>query len=160
MPLTRKDHHSLTASPAPARAGRRLRALPVLLLLILFAASGSAGAQTWTQHAPNGGPPPSRCYGATTVYAPSSNRLILFGGRACPGGSPAGSLNDVWIMTNANGTGGTPQWLALSTAGLPTARNNHSAVYDAAGDRMIIFGGCMFGCTPTLNDVWVLTNAS
>jgi hypothetical protein len=63
-------------------------------------------------------------------------------------------------MTNANGTGGTPQWLALSTAGLPTARNNHSAVYDAAGDRMIIFGGCMFGCTPTLNDVWVLTNAS
>jgi hypothetical protein len=82
--------------------------------------------------------------------------MIMFGGRNCSGG---GSYNDVWIMTNANGVGGTPQWISLSTAGAPTARNNHSAVYDAANDRMIIFGGCMFGCTPTLNDVWVLTNA-
>jgi hypothetical protein len=81
---------------------------------------------------------------------------MLFGGNSCAGGS----LNSVSILTNADGLGGSPQWFALGTSGAPTARNNHSAVYDAANNRMIIFGGCMFGCTPALNDVWVLTNAN
>ena len=34
------------------------------------------------------------------------------------------------------------QWTLLSPSGtLPAVRNNHSAVYDATSDRMIVFGG-------------------
>jgi hypothetical protein len=135
---TQKDLHFLKTSPAPTRAGPRLRMTPVLLLLILFAAAGSVRAQTWTQHAPVGGPPPSRCYGATTVYAPSSNRLILFGGRACPGGSPAGSLNDVWIMTNANGLGGPASWAQVSTTGGPPS-SGESTTFDPATGRVNLY---------------------
>src|SRR5689334_2243033 len=152
-----KEERTLKISAAPPRGRRTLGPLPFVALLVLLATAGGARAQTWTQQAPTGGPPPFRCYGASTVYAPASNRMILFGGRNCSG---SGSYNDTWVLTNADGTGGTPQWIQLSTSGLPTARNNHSAVYDAVNDRMIIFAGCVGTCTPVFNDVWVLTNAS
>ncbi len=94
----------------------------------------------------------------TGVYSPASNRLIVFGGTVL-----GASLDDLWILTNANGLGGTPEWRLqvhpLSVA-WPEARSRHTAVYDTFNDRMIIFGGCTLFCTPALNDVWVLTNAS
>ncbi|MDT7807598.1 MAG: hypothetical protein QOJ70_1411 [Acidobacteriota bacterium] len=143
-----------TSAAGVKTTGRVFKALPGAILLLLFALVGRAGAQTWTQQAPGGPQPSFRCYGASTVYDPASNRMIMFGGRNCSGGS----FNDVWIMTNANGVG-APQWIPLNALGSPTPRNNHSAVYDALNDRMIVFGGCQSGCGGTLNDVWVLTNA-
>jgi Galactose oxidase, central domain len=90
------------------------------------------------------------------VYSPSTNRLIVFGGSVL-----GTTLRDLWVLTNANGLGGTPQWIKLSTAGSwPPARSRHTAVYDPGTDRMIIFGGCTSFCTPALNDVWVLKHAS
>jgi hypothetical protein len=83
-----------------------------------------------------------------------------------PSGNPR--LNDVWILTNANGLGGTGEWSNLipnGTPGSPEVRNNHSAVYDAKNNRMIIYGGCgavptSSGCLPIANDVWVLDHAN
>src|SRR5947207_2278622 len=110
--------------------------------------------------------------GSTTVYDPSSNRIILFGGFSA-GVVKAGilqkpALNDVWILTNANGTemngtGPLPStWSKLNPnapSGFPEIRYHHSAVYDGAHHRMIIYGGCTAGCAPIANDVWILSNA-
>lgn len=103
--------------------------------------------------------------GSTSVYA-TSNRLILFAGTSLdePSGNPR--LNDVWVLTHANGMGGTGTWSQLNPGGaLPQVRSQHSAVYDAANNRMIIYGGCgtvlaSGGCLPIQNNVWVLSHAN
>jgi len=103
--------------------------------------------------------------GSTLVYA-TSNRIILFAGSSLdePSGNPR--LNDVWILTHANGKGGAGTWSQLLPSGaLPQVRSQHSAVYDAANNRMIIYGGCgavptSNGCLPIADNVWVLSNAN
>jgi len=85
--------------------------------------------------------------------------MIVFGGRDTNGNN----LNDVWVLTSANGLGGTGQWINLIANGAadsPPARSGHSAVYDSVNNIMIIFGGCSGFCTPALNDVWTLSNAN
>jgi hypothetical protein len=99
----------------------------------------------------------------SAVYDPGNNTMIVFGGQL-PGVTWQ-SLNDVWTLTNANGLGGTPKWTNLipnGASGSPPARHGHKAVYDAANDRMMIFGGCKGFCDPITSpgEVWVLANAS
>jgi hypothetical protein len=97
--------------------------------------------------------------GGPTVYDPVSNELIIFGGAS----ECCGTVNDVWILSHANGLGGTGAWsnlIANGAAGSPPARYNFSGVYDSANNRMIIFGGCEGGCLPVANDVWVLIGAN
>lgn len=80
--------------------------------------------------------------------------MILFGGRS----STTLNLNDVWVLNNANGTGGEPDRSNVTPSGnSPQARSDHSAVYDATNDHMIIFGSCSGYSLPLLNDVWMLT---
>src|SRR5262249_26139224 len=104
-----------------------------------------AGPQTWTPLATSGGPPPAR-FGATAIDDPVRQRLVLFGGLGA-----SGVLNDVWVLDLA----GAPVWAMLAPAGAPPPpRYGHSAVYDPAGDRMIVFGGY---AGARLGDLWQLT---
>ncbi len=91
--------------------------------------------------------------------------MVLFGGFD----NNDDYLNDVWVLSTANGQGGTPAWsqiyptpdLTQTTngyGGLPPTRYVHSAVYDNTNNRMIIFGG-LDNNGDSLNDVWVLSNA-
>lgn len=135
-----------------------IRLSPWLVACTLLLLPELAFPQTWTRLTP-GASPPFRCFGASTVSDPATNRLVLFGGNSCAGFT----LNDTWVLTNANGIGGAPQWIGLSPSapgGFPTPRANHTAVYDPNSNRMIIFSGCFGGCLPTGTDVWVLTNAN
>src|SRR5205807_4899288 len=120
---------------------------------VLSNANG-VGTPTWNTLSPTGGPPPARAFHAA-VYDAASNRMIVFGG------SQASQLsNDVWVLSNANGFGGTPAWSQIIPVGTPpAARSEHSTVYDAASNRMIVFGGGIAGSL-WLNDVWVLSNAN
>jgi hypothetical protein len=138
--------------------GRAIRVL-CFVSATVFLAQALMG-QTWTQLSPSGTPPVARgLHGTTGVYDPESNRMMVFGGRDGSGTN----LNDVWVLTNANGLGGASQWVNLipnGADGSPPARSGHSATYDAANNIMIIFGGCSGYCTPALNDVWTLSNAN
>jgi hypothetical protein len=120
---------------------------------VLSNANGEVGTPAWTQLTTSGTPPAARESGSA-VYDPTNNVLMIYGGDA--GGSPFG---DVWILSNANGSGGTPTWTQLSPTGTaPMARTGQTATYDGVNNRMTIFGGIISGVT--LTDSWVLTFAN
>jgi hypothetical protein len=147
---------------------------PIKLIssLVLFACSFlaliAAANPNWTLLGPGGLTYPLLRGGSSAVYDPSSNRMILFAGFSNDNSLDNPRLNDVWVQTNANGLGGTGAWSNLipnGTPGSPQVRYNHSAVYDAANNRMIIYGGCgstvgSQGCLPIADNVWVLSNAN
>lgn len=120
---------------------------------VLSSANGNNGTPTWTQLATVGIAPAPR-ESASVIYDPVNNSLTLYGGDA--GGAPFG---DAWVLSNANGNGGTPTWTQLSPSGTaPLNRTGQSAVYDSVNNRMIIFGGA--NKSQTLVDSWVLTAAN
>ena len=116
------------------------------------------GTPAWTQLAPLGTAPSGRA-APTAVYDPSSNEMIIFGGDQSRGYNN-GDTNDTWVLTNADGLGGAPQWIQLAPTGtLPPQRGGCGAAYDAANNRMLIFGGSSnWGAGHAFNDVWVLEN--
>jgi hypothetical protein len=98
-----------------------------------------------------GASPPWR-KGRAAVYDPGRDRLLLYGGTDFS--SPDSSDHDVWALS----LDGPPTWSRLSAPGpAPLDRYSPSLVYDAARDRLLLFGGGHFvngqGTRP-LADVW------
>jgi hypothetical protein len=123
---------------------------------VLTNADGTGGTPGWIQLSPTGTTPSGRS-SYSAVYDPASNRLIVYGGHQECTFPPDG---DLWVLTSANGLGGTPSWIQLSPAGSgPGPRNSHSAFYDAANNLMMLFGG-QLPSGPYTNDTWVLSNAN
>lgn len=121
---------------------------------LLDGANGHSGAASWVEMTPTGTLPPARVY-HTGVYDPVTNALIVFGGNNCS----TGYFNDVWVLTSANGEGGTPAWHQLIASGTPpVARESASATYDSVNNIMTIYGGDAGGTG--LGDVWVLSHAN
>lgn len=116
--------------------------------------NATGGTSAWIQLSPAGGPPPVR-WGSQSAYDPTSNTLMIFGGNDCF----ATYYNDVWLLSNASGVGGTPTWTQLSVSGGPSARYNGTAIYDSTTNSLTVFGGSD-GATGYFNDVWVLSNAN
>jgi hypothetical protein len=128
---------------------------------VLSNANGLGGTPAWTKLSTSGGTPNGVGNG-TAVYDPVNNIMIVFGGVNFA--STAGT-NAVWALSHANGLGGAPHWtniVANGATGSPSKRLVHTAVYDVANNRMIIFGGSAFTTTafPGYNDAWVLANAN
>ena len=97
-------------------------------------------------------PPKARSY-PSAVYDVTANRLIVHGG--CDGHC-GNILSDTWVLTNANGLGGTPEWVRLPVDA-PLA--GHAAAYDPVSNRMIVFGGRPAAYTDT-NTVRILKDAN
>jgi len=91
-------------------------------------------------------------------YDPATNTMIVFGGYDW--GMEGTDTNAVLLYAPANGNGNWTTLIANGVAGSPAARDAHSAVYDSANNRMIVFGGEIFAASTDLNDVWVLSNAN
>ncbi|MGA8026949.1 MAG: kelch repeat-containing protein [Bryobacteraceae bacterium] len=143
------------------RAGTRyrnefLRLGSVISLIVGFAQFSAA---QWTQLSPGSGPDPR--IDSTAVRDAGSNSVILFGGNDT-GCTFSNSLNDTWLLANADGLGASPKWSKISPSGAPPAgRRGQSAVYDSSTDRMIVFGGDPVGCAvDKYNDVWLLLDAT
>ena len=105
----------------------------------------------WQQLAPTGTKPAGRSR-HTSIYDPTRNSLIIFGGIGLELFPPVPRYNDVWEL-NLNGTPSWTQWTPLGTP--PNARGGHTAIYDAPNQRMIVFGGS--DANGLLNDVWALS---
>ncbi len=122
---------------------------------VLTNANGLGGVPVWAQLNPQGTPPISNAQ-ASAVYDASLNRLIIYGGcfATC---SPA--LSDVYVLSNANGLGGTPEWSHISVTN-SEARADHSAVYDPQSGGMIAFGGNLAFYGNDQNDTRILSNAN
>jgi hypothetical protein len=131
--------------------------------VLLYAPANSLSAN-FSVLIPNGAPgaPPARA-GHNAVYDAVNNRMIMFGGSSCQPDwftcSKFTLMNDVWVLSNANGQGGTPVWTQLSPSGTPPAPRAYSTVvYDATNNVMIVFGG--IASSTVFSDVLVLTNAN
>lgn len=125
---------------------------------VLSDADGSGQGSTWTQLTPQAPMPAGRGL-ATAVYDPGTNSMIVFGGNLSVGNC-FDEANDLWALANANGLGGTPAWAQITPAGTPPSiRDGHSAVYDGADNRMIVFGGRL-ECSNANAEIWVLANAN
>jgi len=134
-------------------------------LWILKNANGWGGWPSWSKITVSGAAPSPR-QNHQAVYDPISNRMIVVGGLES-NGSKLVLLNDVWVLTNANGNGPHPrQWIQLAPQGAaPTPRHAFAAAYDELHNRLSIFGGCVdavFTCDNSLasTDLWVLSNAN
>ncbi len=130
---------------------------------------GKRDSPTWTTLTPSGGPPGVR-EGNSAVYDHGNNMLIVFGGEeginpCCP--YNIFNYNDVWVLSNANGQGGTPTWTQLLPEGsAPQGRNfySNSGVYDQRRNILYVFGGDFYSNDTqshiAFGDLWRLTNAN
>lgn len=102
---------------------------------------------TWTSLNPSGsGPGPIRWHSA--IYDPMGDRVIVFGGR-----NSGGPLNGTWALSLT----GPPSWTSLVVSGTsPSARFDHTAIYDPVDHRMIVYGGDA-GSNTGMSDVWALS---
>ncbi len=126
---------------------------------VLTSANGLSGTPQWIQllpATPSGAPAPRWIHGAG--YDAANNIMIVFGGGL---GSSSPCVNDVWLLTNANGLGGTPTWMPLATTGsVPGVRFAHLFAYADALNRVIIAGGSDCFVWPYNGQAFALTNAN
>lgn len=112
----------------------------------------TTGEQLWHPFGATGTPPTGRA-GHTTIVDAANQRLVLFGGQT-DGGQNIFAVysNEVWVAP----LGSDPVWTQLTPAGGPPApRSDHSAIYDGAHQRMIVFGGV--DNNGSMNDIWSLS---
>jgi hypothetical protein len=117
----------------------------------------AAEPKGWKSYHPAGPSPRGASHGS--LYDFANNRLVLLleSNPAVPG-RPA---SEVWVLSNANGLGGSPTWTQLAPTGTaPSSNSQSSAVYDRDSNRLIVYGGCSADCSPALSEVSVLTNAN
>lgn len=128
---------------------------------VLSNADGTGGNAEWTQLNIAGETPGVRGY-HEAAYDPNTNRMIQFAGNRNIGSCFA-TVDETWVLTNANGTGGEPKWQQLTPEGtLPPSRHQYSLAYNATTNRLIAFAGSK-ACAregPQFNDVWVLEHAN
>jgi hypothetical protein len=123
---------------------------------VLTNANGLGGAPAWVQLSPSGGPPPDG-YFASHVYDESNNRMMVYGGSDGTSG-----VNPVWVLSAANGLGGTPAWtnlIANGTSGSPVPTYNSPAVFDPATNEMLLFNDYN-GTSSGDRTTWVLSGSN
>lgn len=132
----------------------------VLLAAVAFSLSSapSALAQdgTWTTLGPDGTPGLLR--GHANVFDRDQQRYVIFAGGSGTEPKPWDLMNDVWILD----VSGTPTWSLMPPGSIvPGGRLDAQYGYDAARNRLLIFGGYgrHYPTTPFeyLNDVWELS---
>jgi hypothetical protein len=89
-----------------------------------------AGTPEWIKLNPSGSRPSGRAYPAAVFDRASEFMVIL-------GGFDGGYRNDHRRLLFFS----IPTWFNYTTVGLPARLHSHSAIFDAANERMVVFGG-------------------
>lgn len=84
--------------------------------------------------------------------------MIVFGGVLTDDSGP--TSNEVCVIANANGLGGTPNWTQLNPTAPAPERAVHSVILNAGTNRMTMFGGHSNITLSAFNETWVLTIAN
>ncbi len=127
---------------------------PLRQRMILFGGTQTwalelSGTLQWQQLATSGMPPAPPAAGHSVVYDSARDRLVVFAGLDSSLDETVAMHHRVYTLTLA----GSPTWSQLGPCLEPPAgRFDHSAVYDAARDRMVAFGGV----DPARYDAWSL----
>ncbi|HXX92530.1 MAG TPA: kelch repeat-containing protein [Planctomycetota bacterium] len=108
----------------------------------------SASPPAWSVPTIAGLNVPSPRAGNSAIYDALYQRMILFDGN-----DDVGPFDEVWSLDLS---GGTPSWNQFTLTD-PPFRSNHTAVYDATNQQMIVFGGQDTTPGPVFNDVWALS---
>jgi hypothetical protein len=131
--------------------------LPVVMTLsVLFAHPAFAHDGTWSSLPSGPGPGIRREYGA--IFDRDHQRYLVFFGRTGTESEPYILLNEIWVLD----VSGTPAWSHMGIGGtVPGERHSTQWGYDAARNRVLIFGGYgrhyPGGPYEYLNDVWELS---
>jgi len=147
-------------SPATAPGERCLHAACYDALrhrMIMYGGQDNAGAlddlwaldldtDTWTELTP--AVKPSGRFFASMVYDAANHRATVFGGQ-----TTLALVNQVWVFDLW-----TSKWTQLAPSGTPpSARAGAAGIYDAANDRMVVFGGTDGAVK---NEVWAIEDLS
>jgi cysteine-rich repeat protein len=138
------------AAPGPAaRTGHAMVYDAARRQLLLFGGTSGDVARSdlwawdgagWTELVPDVRPPARTSF--AMAYDPARARVVVFGGLGA-----TAALRDTWEWDGVEWTDRTPR-----TAFAPAARSGHTLVYDAAQQRVVLFGG--HSDTAGLDDVW------
>jgi hypothetical protein len=94
-------------------------------------ALGFAGTPAWSELLPSGTPPTAR-FGHKAIYDAPRDRMVVHGG------NDGGELPSGGVFTLAFAS---PQWNSVAPSGTGPTLFDHSAIFDSAGDRMVLFAG-------------------
>jgi len=144
----------VAGAPPPARFGHTMILDATRRRLIVFGGQSSGffsdtwafdiARSTWLQLSGSGAGP-SRRYGHSAVYDGVRDRMII-----SHGFTDAGRFDDTWAFDLASNA-----WRDISPTNRPLRRCLHHAVLDAAGNQMLLYGGCASGFGPCpLADLW------
>lgn len=90
----------------------------------------------WSDVSATAGAGPIARSGATLTFVGATGWAILYGGYS----PERGELADAWALDYRDPS--APRWQAISPAGTaPSARSGQSAVWDDAGERVLVYGG-------------------
>jgi hypothetical protein len=96
---------------------------------------------------------PEARYASCSAYDTTSNRMIVFGGRA---NDAVTHYNDAWALNTP--ADAKPNWIQLTAQGAvgsPPAVRTCTAAYDSTGNRFIVWNG--WDGTTQHNEVWTLS---
>ena len=148
-----------TPTSPPSRGGASMDYDPAIGQMVFFGGYGcgqelsNACNQTWTFDGTNWtqltitlptSPPPRM--GASMVFDPSLNQLLLFGG--WPGFAPG--MNDTWTFDGST-------WTQLFPATSPPARWSAMMAFDSTNNDMVLFGGYENSAS---NDTWTFDGSN
>ncbi len=147
-----------------ASTALRIRRAPRCAVLVALSCSVSASAWAHPVAAPRPSDLPADLQGSwnlvpadpapadrtqpATAYDSARRRMWIFGGTLTSGGVDS----TTWYLP----LGDTLVWHAVTTPSNPPARTGASAVWDPAGDRLLLYGG-MDAAGTALGDLWQLT---
>jgi hypothetical protein len=118
--------------------------------LVVFDGSGLGDTwewdgTTWLRRTPATAPPART--GHAMVYDPARQRILLFGGMLLGGARGGLATDDTWEWDGTT-------WLQRAPLSRPPSRAFHGMAYDAARQRVVLFGGTTISPPPPLSDTW------